>query len=116
MIRGTDYAYLTAPIGGKGLVAIFDVHAKTKIFPKKLGNGYYIFQINTKAIGLLRETYPKNIPITPKEKRWYEQRMGRYVRLRMERLLVKLRSLKSDPIGFGRKLRARYPQEWERMD
>ncbi len=34
----------------------------------------------------------------------------------MERLIAKLQSLNTDPVGFGGKFRIAYPREWEDID
>lgn len=115
LLRGETYGYLTVPLGARGLAAFFDVDSKAEIIPRKIGPGRFHFDINVKADGFLRETYPKNIPITLRETRRYERAAAVFLRSEMMRLLGKLRRLNSDPLGFGKKVRVRYPREWEAM-
>jgi spore germination protein KC len=116
LLFGDRYGYLTVPLGSGGLVAYFDVDSKTKIVPRMLKPDQFRFDIKIKASGSLRETYPKNLPVTLSEKRGYEQETAAFLRSKTLQLLAKLRRLNSDPVGFGKKARINYPKQWQTMD
>ncbi len=116
LILGDKYGYITVPLGARGLVAYFDVDSETKIVPRMLKPDQFRFDIHVKTVGSLRETYPKNLPVTLNEKHEYEKETEAFLRSKTLRLLAKLRQLNSDPVGFGKKVRINYPREWKTMD
>lgn len=116
LLIGTTYAYISVPLGTSGLVAFFDVESKTKIKPTLQSDGSVSFDVKVEIPHSgLRETIPENVPITMKEKNKYEEQVERYLKKQIEKLLLKLRDLNSDPVGFGRKVRAKYPKEWDKL-
>ena len=66
-------------------------------------------------IGVLVESLPHK-EIRWEEKQAIERKAERMVKEEGERLIAKLQSLPTDPVGFGRKLRIFYPREWKTLD
>ena len=69
-----------------------------------------------KISGSLHENQPADLNISPKEIRDYEKRAKNYTKREIEKLLEKLGQLNSDPVGFGDRVRIKYPDFWEKID
>ena len=115
LLLGTKDGYLTVTSGSQ-LIGFFHVRSKSKIEPKIERRGNFEFKVTVKISGSLHENQPADLNISPKEIRDYEKRAKNYTKREIEKLLEKLRRLNSDPVGFGDRVRIKYPDFWEKID
>lgn len=116
LLQGTDAGYLSIPYDDHKLVAYSDVGSDSKIEPDITNKGDVSFNITTKITGRVGETLPHKNKITTEQQKVFKQLTERYTKHKLTSLIDKLQGLNSDPVGFGGKLRIKYPQEWEKID
>jgi spore germination protein KC len=118
LLRGTDLGYLTVSLGDaqQETFGFAQVRSKTKITPRLSPDGLaLIFRVDMEISGVLVESLPHK-EIRWEEKRAVEKMAERMVKDESEKLIAKLQSLPTDPVGFGRKLRIAYPRQWKTLD
>lgn len=116
MLQGSSGGYLTVPLGGEKLAAFGDVSSRARIEVTRLRNGTLQFEIKLRVEGVLRETRPKIPRVTLGDEKYYINRAERLLERNVQEFLRKLQNLGSDPIGFGNKVRIKYPRYWRRID
>lgn len=113
MLRGSTSGYLTVPSDG-GFTAYNEVDTKSKITPEVNAKGKMTINITTEVKGGIGEVNPRNPePLKTKDKKELEKKAAAYITGRINRLIVKMQKVNSDPVGFGEKVRIKYPQKWE---
>lgn len=115
LINGSDVGYLTVPLSGGELVALYKIKSKTKIEPIVSENDTLTFNLKIDIGSGVVESQPHK-EITMEEKKKIEKESEDLTKRKVEGLLTKLQSLNSDPIGFGGKYRIKYPEQWEQID
>lgn len=114
-LKGTDNSYLTVSLGNKEYVGFKNIRAKTSVRPRLTSNGKISFELRTKMSGNLVETFPHR-GIRRNDKKRIERIVSAMIRKRLHNLIVKLQGYNSDPVGFGGKVRIKYPHQWKQMD
>lgn len=116
LLREYQDGYLTVPLGSNSLIAYTNVQSKTKINPKRDQKGDLSFEITCNVTGSLRETIPETPELTLKMENKFKDRTQTYLTQSLTKLVTKLQQLNSDPIGFGKKVKANYADYWEKID
>ncbi|HEX3048682.1 MAG TPA: Ger(x)C family spore germination protein [Bacillota bacterium] len=116
LLRGYKDGYLTVPLGSNSLISFASVQARCKVKPRVDSKGELSFGITCNVSGSLRETIPETPELTLAKRREFEERAQVYLTQRVKKLLAKLQKLNSDPIGFGKKVKANYIDYWEKID
>ncbi|ATW26512.1 Ger(x)C family spore germination protein [Candidatus Formimonas warabiya] len=115
LIRGADVGYLTVPLSKGELVAFQKIKSQTKIEPTVSRTNSITFNIKVKIAGGVVESRPRR-EISLEEKKRIEKEAEKLTKRKIADLLAKLQNLNTDPVGFGGKLRIKYPKQWEAMD
>ncbi|HEX3048227.1 MAG TPA: Ger(x)C family spore germination protein [Bacillota bacterium] len=115
LLLGTQDGYLTVA-SGRQLLGFFHVQSKSSIKPRMNAGRKWEFTVNTKISGSLHENRPADLNLTPKIIRNYQKQAKDYTGREIKKLLDKLVQLNSDPVGFGDRIRIKYPEVWEKND
>ena len=115
LLKGTDNGYLTIPLGKNQHVAFKNIRSKTKVRPKISADGTVTFNVKTEITGNMVENFPHRETLL-KEKKKIERQAEMLTKRKIRNLIAKLQGLNSDPVGFGGKLRIKYPHQWKKID
>ena len=116
LLGGGTTGLLTVPAGENETVSYLQLNSRSKIHPKINPDGSIAFDVNVKAQSMTVETNPSRGEIGLEDKKRLDLMAGNYLQGEIEKLLVKLQQLNSDPVGFGEKFRSKYPDRWEQID
>ena len=118
LVKEAGSGYLTVPLGmgGNQLAAFLQIKSKTKIKPVLSSSGQLQFTVKIAISGGLRELHPRNVNITPAEIKQYEKAAAAFAKREVIKVLAKLQQYNSDVVGFGGKVRVKYPRYWEKID
>jgi spore germination protein KC len=118
LVKEVGSGYQTVPLGMESnqLVAFFETKSKTKIQPVLSSSGQLQFTVKIEISGGLRELHPRNVDITPAEIKHYEKAAAAFAKSQVIKVLAKLQQYNSDVVGFGGKVRVKYPRYWEKVD
>lgn len=116
MLTGASTGLLSVPVGENDIVSYLLTDTKNKIVPHYTNGGTLAFDIQVEVEGIVTETNPYRGPLEMEDKKRMDRAAEDYLQGKTEKLLVKLQGLNSDPVGFGEKLRSRYPDRWENTD
>ena len=115
LIKGTDNGYLTVPLGKSEHVAFKNVRSKTKVRPKISAEGMVTFSVKTEITGNMVENFPHRETLRNEQKK-IERQAEVLTKRKIRNLITKLQGFNSDPVGFGGKLRIKYPRQWKKID
>lgn len=115
LIKGTEVGYQTIPLGENKYAAFKNIRSKTRIMPEKSPDGTFVFYIQSNIQGVLIENVPHR-EIKLNQKNEIQRQAEGLFKEKIEKLLVKLRSLNSDPIQFGDKYRISHPRRWKKIN
>jgi len=119
LVKEVQNGYLTVPLGRTGdnrLVAFYNIKSNSKIQPVLSSSGQLQFIVKVLIAGSIQELQPRDVKITPAEIRRYQKAASLMVKKEITKVLTKLQKYNSDVVGFGGKLRIKYPRYWESID
>ena len=115
LIKGTDNGYLTIPLG-KMNMWLLRISARRRKYDRK----YRLTErlpsmLKLNITGNLVENFPHRETLM-KEKKKIERQAEMLTKRKIRNLIAKLQGFNSDPVGFGGKLRIKYPHQWKQID
>lgn len=116
LLKGSTSGFLSVPIANDKVIGLDQVNSESSIKPVISKNGIVTYKIDTKINGVLVETNPEFLRLSSEDMKQLEAKIEKYVELKSYLLLNKLQMLNSDPVGFGGKLRIRYPGTWAKIN
>lgn len=116
LLNGGSTGFLSIPSGDNQVISYLQMHSDNKIVPRYNTERNLYFEIYIKIEAMIAETNPYQGPLSVEDKKELDQTAEVYLKQQIETLLAKLQKLNADPVGFGEKLRSKYPDLWEKTD